>query len=126
MNTNNKNGIALRGYDATEFFNENSQKGNAEFSASVNGVSYLFANESNRKKFETDPYKYLPQYGGYCAIAMSEGKLNDPNPKSFTVENGKLYLFTQMLFGLIDAKKQWVKSPDEKRTLADTEWNKIK
>ena len=29
------------------------------------------------------PEKFAPQYGGYCAIAMSEGAEANPNPKSW-------------------------------------------
>ena len=80
------------------------------------------ANLSSKAKFEKNPESYTPQYGGYCAIAMSEGAEANPNPKSWEVRDGKLYFFTRMFFGIIDAKRQWVKKPEELRALADTAW----
>jgi len=53
---------------------------------------------------------------------MSEGNLADPNPKSFKVQDGKLYLFTRMYWGIIDVQRQWNKAPHEKQKLADAEW----
>ena len=57
---------------------------------------------------------------------MSESAEANPNPKSWEVRDGKLYFFTRMLLGIIDAKRQWVKKPEELRALADTAWEKIK
>lgn len=56
---------------------------------------------------------------------MSEGDLVNPNPKSFKIQDGKLYLFTRMFWGIIDIQRQWNKAPEEKRKLADTEWSFI-
>jgi YHS domain-containing protein len=85
----------------------------------------LFSSKENSDKFEASPEAFVPQYGGFCAIAMSENKEVTPNPKSWEVRDGKLYFFTRMLFGIIDAKRQWVKKPEELRALADTAWTKI-
>lgn len=67
----------------------------------------------------------MPQYGGYCATAMSEGKEVDPTPQSYRIQDDKLYLFTRMYWGIIDAQRQWNKKPKELRTLADEEWVKM-
>lgn len=40
-----------------------------------------------------DPEKYAPQYGGYCAWAVSEKKDFAPgDPQYWAIEDGKLYL----------------------------------
>src|SRR5215471_10486162 len=39
-----------------------------------------------------DPQKYLPQYGGYCAYAMSINRIADISPTEWTIFGGKLYL----------------------------------
>ncbi len=85
----------------------------------------MFSSKENSEKFEASPEVFAPQYGGYCAIAMSEDKEVIPNPKSWEVRDGKLYFFTRMLFGIIDAKRQWVKKPEELRASADTAWAKM-
>jgi len=125
MLQNLKNGLGAQGYDVVSFFEKNPQKGNVSHSSSFNDAKYLFSSLENKEKFDASPEAFTPQYGGFCAIAMSEGKQVDPNPKSWEVRDGKLYFFTRMLFGIIDAKRQWVKKPEELRALADTAWSKM-
>jgi len=125
MKQNLKNGLAAQGYDVVSFFNGNPQKGNQNFTANYDSGEFLFASKENKEKFEASPEAFAPQYGGYCAIAMSEGAEANPNPKSWEVRDNKLYFFTRMLFGIIDAKRQWVKKPEELRNLADAAWTKM-
>jgi YHS domain-containing protein len=125
MLQNLKNGIAAQEYDVVSFFDGNPKKGDAEYSANFNEGKYLFSSLENKEKFEASPEAFAPQYGGFCAIAMSEEKEVKPNPKSWEIRDGKLYFFTRMLFGIIDAKRQWVKDPVTKQNLADGAWNKM-
>jgi len=125
MKQNLKNGIAAQGYDVVSFFSGTPAKGSATYTANYENAKYLFSSLEGKEKFEASPDKYIPQYGGFCAIAMSENKEVNPNPKSWEVRDGKLYFFTRMLFGIIDAKRQWVKAPEEKRELADAAWSKL-
>ena len=125
MIQNLKNGIAALGYDVVSFFNGAPEKGNETFTSAFNEAKFLFSSLENKNAFEKSPESYTPEYGGYCAIAMSEGKELIPNPKSWEVRDGKLYFFTKMLFGIIDAKKQWVKRPEELKGLADAAWSKM-
>ncbi len=125
MIQNLKNGIAAQSYDVVSFFNGTAEKGNSKLTANYNGAQYLFSSESNKVKFDTSPEKYIPQYGGFCAFAMAEGKEVIPNPESWKIQDGKLYFFTRMLFGIIDAKRQWVKNPTSRQNLADVTWNKL-
>jgi len=125
MKQNLKNGIAAQGYDVVSFFNGSPKKGNEAYASNYNDAKYLFASLEDKEKFEASPESFAPQYGGYCAIAMSEDKALNPNPKSWEVRDNKLYFFTRKLFGIIDAKRQWVKKPEELRGLADTAWAKM-
>ena len=105
MLQNLKNGIAAQGYDVVSFFEGTPTKGKPQFSSRYQEADYYFSSAENQKKFEKNPAAFAPQYGGYCAIAMSEEKQVNPNPKSFVIQDGKLYFLTRLLFGLIDAKK---------------------
>ena len=125
MLQNLKNGIAAQGYDVVSFFNGSPAKGNDAYSSNYNEAKYLFASLEDKEKFDASPESYTPEYGGFCAIAMSEDKEVIPNPKSWEIRDGKLYFFTRMLFGIIDAKRQWVKDPLTKRELADNAWAKM-
>ncbi|CAH8281900.1 hypothetical protein EV196_11220 [Mariniflexile fucanivorans] len=125
MIQNLKSGVAIRGYDVVSFFNGTPEKGNLSHVIDYNDAKYLFFSELNKVKFKASPEKFIPQYGGFCAFAMSEGKEVIPNPKSWKIQDGKLYFFTRMLFGVIDAKRQWIKDPASKLNLANEAWKKM-
>jgi hypothetical protein len=51
-------------------------------------------NEENKSLLLADPGKYVPHYGGYCAKTASRGKRHvQPDPGSWKIVDGKLYLF---------------------------------
>jgi len=84
-------GVVLHGYDPVAYFTGNTAvKGDAKYKATYKGGTYYFASDANRNLFKNDPAKYAPQYGGYCAVAVSMGQLEDADPKMFTIHNDKL------------------------------------
>jgi YHS domain-containing protein len=86
-------GLALRGYDPVAYFEGGKPTLGAEkISASYGGARYLFASESHRKLFLRNPKRYLPEYGGYCAVGTSFGEKVDVDPETGRVVNGRLYL----------------------------------
>jgi YHS domain-containing protein len=86
-------GIGAGGYDVVAYHAENAAKpGNEAIVADFEGVTYRFITEANRATFTTDPAKYLPAYGGYCAYAVAKGSTASTDPEAFTVVDGKLYL----------------------------------
>jgi YHS domain-containing protein len=125
MKQNLKNGIAAQGYDVVSFFDGSAKRGNATITYNYDGAEFQFSSELNKVKFKSSPEAFIPQYGGYCAYAMSQGKEIIPNPKSWVIKDGKLYFFTRMLFGIIDAKRQWIKDFDDKKNRADSTWENM-
>lgn len=90
---NTSEGKALRGFDAVAYFAvENAVEGNPKYEFVWNGAKWLFSSEENMKKFQAEPEKYAPQFGGYCAYAVSQGYTADGDPKVWKVADGKLYL----------------------------------
>lgn len=67
-------------------------KGLPEFEYVWRGARWRFAGAANLETFSHDPEKYVPEYGGYCAYAVSQGKVADIDPDAWTVLEGKLYL----------------------------------
>ena len=67
---NTKKGFAANGYDVVSYFDKEAKKGQEEFSSVYDEVRYKFTNQENLEKFEANPKKYMPQYGGFCAYAM--------------------------------------------------------
>jgi YHS domain-containing protein len=86
-------GIALQGYDAVAYHSQGMPvKGRAEFDTEWNGARWRFASAGNRDAFARSPEKYAPQYGGYCAFAVSQGYTAGIDPAAWSVVNGRLYL----------------------------------
>ena len=86
-------GIALQGYDPVAYFQQSLPvKGSPEFSFKWMDATWLFSSAGNRDKFAADPQRYAPQYGGYCAYAVSQGHTASIDPEAWRIVNGKLYL----------------------------------
>ncbi|AWB68409.1 YHS domain protein [Saccharobesus litoralis] len=84
---------ALSGYDAVAYFMQGKAvKGADAYAFHWRGARWTFANRAHMMAFQTSPQQYAPQYGGYCAYAMSDGRLVSADPDVFKIHNGKLYL----------------------------------
>ncbi len=90
-----KDKVAIGGYDVVAYFIPGkATKGNPEIKSTYKDVIYYFSSASNRDAFATTPEKYLPQYDGWCALAVGQQKKKvNINPETFKVTDGKLYLF---------------------------------
>lgn len=87
------NGAAIKGYDPVAYFTAARPiQGKQEFAFEWHGAQWWFASQENRRLFMADPEKFSPQYGGYCAYAVSRGSTADIDPEAWSIENSKLYL----------------------------------
>ncbi len=86
-------GLALEGYDPVAYFTDNKPvKGKAEYSAEHQGAKYFFSSAEHKSMFEAEPDKYAPQFGGFCAYAVSKGYVAPINPVAFQIHDGHLLL----------------------------------
>ena len=122
---NIQNDYAVAGYDLVSYVNGEAIKGNDKFMLTHKGVSYRFSSNVNLLKFEKDPVKFLPQYGGWCAYAMAtKGEKVKVNPKTFELRKGKLYLFYDAYFD--NTYEDWIEEgPDELVIRANKNWSSI-
>lgn len=61
--------LAIQGYDPFAYFMDDKViEGKASLMVEHDGAIYHFSSEKNQDLFKTDPEKYAPQYGGWCAI----------------------------------------------------------
>lgn len=117
--------IALQGYSPVSYLDLSiAQKGLKEHKTTYNGLAYYFTNNDQKKSFEANPKKYLPQYGGYCAFGISVGAKFRVDPNKFVVKEGKYYLF---LYDLeVDAQQLWLAgNHKELVSKADNNWEKL-
>lgn len=93
IETGTFNNLAIYGYDTVAYFTEDKAvKGKKGVSHEWRGAEWRFSSEENKAMFVANPEKYAPQYGGYCAYAMSDGRLVGIDEDAFTIVDGKLYL----------------------------------
>ena len=87
-------GLGAKGYDVVSYFTDKApMQGSDKFTANYGGVTWQFASAEHRDVFKADPAKCAPQYGGFCAWGVAQGKLFDVDPvNGWTVSNNKLYL----------------------------------
>ena len=109
---------AIDGYDVVAYFTQKAPlKGNESYSYEWKGANWSFASEENKKLFVENPEKYVPQYGGYCAFAVSKGFTASTDPTTFEIIEGKLYLFDSK-----DVKTEWMANLAENKKVCDANW----
>ncbi|MCL5779222.1 YHS domain protein [Limibaculum sp. FT325] len=86
-------GAAINGFDPVAYFKERRPvEGSSELTYDWNGATWRFANSTNRDRFAAHPEAFAPQYGGYCAWAVSQGYTASTDPEAWKIVDGKLYL----------------------------------
>jgi YHS domain-containing protein len=115
-------GKAIRGYDPVAYFTEGKPvQGDSTLSYNYQGANWYFATAQNRDAFKTEPEKYAPQYGGYCAYGTSQGHKAPTEADAWTIENGKLYFNYNK-----KVQTLWNKDRPGNIQKADTNWPTIK
>jgi YHS domain-containing protein len=121
---NLKKNLALEGYDAVSYFNNRPIEGKENISLTYKGVVYQFSSQANLTTFKSNPGKYEPAYGGWCAYAMGEnGEKVKVDPETFKILNGKLYLFYN--FWANNTLTSWNKNEAKLKSAADSNWKKF-
>lgn len=114
-------GTAIKGYDAVAYFTDNKPvKGNSKFSLEWNGAEWHFASAEHRDAFKAEPEKYAPQFGGYCAWAVSQGYTAGVDPEAWRIIGGKLYLNYSK-----DVQANWEKDAAGNIARGEVNWPKI-
>lgn len=86
-------GLAAGGYDVTAYFRQGKPvRGSAMHELKYKGAIWRFASAKSRASFEANPAAFAPQFGGYCAWAVSQGYLAPGDPKQWKIVDGELYL----------------------------------
>lgn len=96
-------------------------KGKSNYYYIWKGKKWYFSGRDHAELFIADPYKYQPQYDGYCAYAASRGDIEPGNPKNWTIIEGKLYLSKNSVI-----QEKWEEKPNEYIRLADQKWPELK
>ncbi|TNE51825.1 MAG: hypothetical protein EP343_02900 [Deltaproteobacteria bacterium] len=116
------NGVAVQGYDVVAYFLlQKPTQGDAKYAVRWSGATWHFSSDPHRQLFQANPTKYAPQYGGYCAWAVSQGYLASIDPIAWKVVNQKLYLNFSL-----SVQKQWEQDIPNNIAQADKNWPSLR
>ncbi|MCT4657091.1 MAG: YHS domain-containing protein [Cohaesibacter sp.] len=114
-------GTAISGTDPVSYFKDGRPiEGKSNITYEWNGATWRFASNENRDLFAAAPEKYAPQYGGYCAWAVSQGYTASTDPEAWSIVDGKLYLNYSKA-----VRKQWEQDIPGNIKSADKNWPNV-
>ena len=88
-----KSDAAIQGYDPVAYFKKAMPvKGRPEYTYKWKDAIWYFSSQQNLDDFKASPEIFAPQFGGYCAWAVSQHYLAPGDPQYWKIVDGKLYL----------------------------------
>lgn len=112
---------AIRGADPVAYFSlepgDEATLGTNQFTYEWMGATWTFANAKNRDLFSANPEAYAPQYGGYCAFAVSHNFTKPVEPDVWEIVDGKLYMNSSP-----KAYEKWATNKSAAIISADANW----
>ena len=114
-------GLAIKGTDPVSYFVEGRPvKGKSKYAYVWKGAEWRFSSEKNLMLFKGDPQKYAPQFGGYCAWAVSQGYTAGIDPEAWRIVDGKLYLNYSL-----SVQKKWSQDIEGNIKKAEKNWPEL-
>ena len=121
FNNLDSKGIIIDGYDPVAFFTDNKPvKGDSQFHYTYQDAIYYFSSQEHLDLFKSSPEKYKPQFGGWCAYAVSLGRVAPIDVNTFSIVNGRLVIQHNQR-----AVNGWNKDVQGNLALADKYWPKV-
>jgi YHS domain-containing protein len=111
--------VMLKGADVVAYFVDAQYKqGNPAIKSAYEKITFYFTSEENKRRFDAEPLKYVPQYGGYCANGTAYGIPWGGDADTWRVIDGKLYIF-----GGAQSRDAFLLDTTKNLQLAETYWN---
>jgi YHS domain-containing protein len=86
--------LAIKGYDPVAYFTDGKPVGGLpEIEYSWDEQRYRFSSAEHRELFKANPERYAPQFGNFCAMALSKREIVVADPENWLISDGKLYVF---------------------------------
>jgi YHS domain-containing protein len=121
FNNLNDKGVIIDGYDPVAFFTDNKPvKGDPQFQYRYEDAIYHFNSQDHLELFKGSPEKYKVQFGGWCAYAVSLGRVAPIDVNTFSIVNGRLVIQHNQR-----AVNGWNKDVQGNLALADKYWPKV-
>jgi YHS domain-containing protein len=111
--------VMLKGADVVAYFTDAQFKqGNPSIKSVYEKITFYFVSQENKRRFDAEPTKYVPQYGGYCANGTAYGIPWGGDADTWRVIDGKLYIF-----GGEQSRDAFLLEPQKNLQLAEKYWN---
>lgn len=88
--------LMLEGHDAVAYVEEQAAvRGDPAIALAWSGVNWRFSSEARRAAFQADPWRFAPQFGGYCSQGIDQAIPWDGGggPDTWRIYRGRLYIF---------------------------------
>jgi hypothetical protein len=86
--------LAIKGYDPVAYFTDGKPvRGLPQFEYEWDEHRWQFSSAEHRELFKAAPVRYVPQFGNFCAMALSFGQIVIADPENWLISDGKLYIF---------------------------------
>jgi len=113
--------VAVQGYDPVAYFTQGKPvEGSEAFKTTYKGAEFHFASAGNLARFKANPSAYAPQFGGYCAWAVSQNYTAKGDAQHWRIVNGKLFLNYNG-----DIQKKWEKNIPGLIARANANWPNV-
>lgn len=120
VNTDDQ-GLALEGYDPVAFhIQQAAVMGDGGITSSFRGATYRFASTEHKDLFDTAPEKYVPAYGGFCAMGVAMGQLYRVEINTWQIVDGRLILNKNR-----DVREMFDGNREANLARADANWPKL-
>ena len=104
-------------------------RGTSDYNAVYQGYTYYFVNGDNQAMFQSNPSRYVPQYGGFCAWGMGsefcpkygwDVTCMGPHGSYYhwTIQNDKLYFFW-----FAKARENFLANMETAKPAGDLRWS---
>ncbi|MEO6409842.1 MAG: YHS domain-containing (seleno)protein [Burkholderiaceae bacterium] len=114
--------VMLLGHDPVAYFTRGEPvRGKPELKLALPDRTYYFATPEHRALFESDPARYEPQYGGFCASGAAFAVKLGSDPSAWQIFEGRLFIFGDVL-----GKTAWQLDPAWNVGHADRLWPSIR
>lgn len=116
-----KGQVAIKGYDVVAYFTDGKPtRGKPDHEHIWRDVRWHFSSPENMQEFATEPERYAPRYGGYCAGGMALGRRAPIDPEAFVIVDGRLYLNYDKA-----TAREFEANAAEKIEKADVNWKRM-
>lgn len=111
-------GLALGGVDPLSYFVDGRPElGKPEHDLTLSGALWWFSNIGNKAAFKDAPDIYMPQFGGYGAMAVARSGLAEGRPQIWLLQDDRLLLFHSHANRIA-----WQQNPVELIEKAQAQW----